>query len=61
MGLGKRHIKVEMKGTGGGRWMPREWAKRIANKARRAKMSDHIRRIAEQDRELLMQLKKGSD
>jgi len=34
MALGK--IKTEMKGTGGGRWMPRADAKRLSKKARRA-------------------------
>ena len=29
------NIKIEMKGTGGGRWMPRQDAKRISRKARR--------------------------
>jgi len=29
------NIKIEMKGTGGGRWMPRQDAKRISKKARR--------------------------
>ncbi len=28
-------IKIEMKGTGGGRWMPRQDAKRVSRKARR--------------------------
>lgn len=33
MALGK--VKTEMRGTGGGRWMPRADAKRISKKKRR--------------------------
>lgn len=36
MGLGIRKIKIEMTGTGGGRWEPRAVAKKRARKARRA-------------------------
>lgn len=35
MGLGTRKIKVEMTGTGGGRYMRRAEAKAISKKARR--------------------------
>jgi len=37
MGLGTKKIKADMRGTGGGRWMPRADAKRAARKERRAR------------------------
>jgi hypothetical protein len=43
MGLGTRKIKIEMKGTGGGRWMTRESAKKISSKARRAADTRNVR------------------
>lgn len=35
MSQSAKRIKTEMKGTGGGRWMPREDAKKHANRGRR--------------------------
>lgn len=55
MGRGINKIKIEMSGTGGGRWMHRAAAKQTANKARR-RMSKIIKRVAEEDRELLCRL-----
>ena len=51
MGLGTRKIKPEMTGTGGGRWMPREEAKHVANKARRQKDKDYGRKGPREPRE----------